>query len=534
MTDLPDGSILSAELPLRVAAIDLGSNAIRVMAVRFAHPDEPEILLSERLPIRLGGGTMLDPDRIREAIAALREVRLRLDELGIRAVRAVATSAVRESSNRADLIDGARAEAGIEIEAISGEEEGRLVWEALRPRVADSREGWLLADLGGGSLELALAEGGELRWVRSLQLGTVRLLSALDGARTPLPAPEARRRLHDRLDSVALPRLPDGLAGLIATGGSADLLAGLAGATANSSGMRFLPRPVLHDLTDLLAGLSWEERMSRFQLREDRADVVVPAGIVLTRLVEWAGVDGLWVAGEGLKEGVIRQLAGAILHGEGQQARRCRWIETRALTVGRRFHFDEQHARQVCRIALRLFDGLQPLHGLGEADRLLLMTAALLHDTGAIATAARRPRHSRVRNGRSRIEELAQEEWELVCAIARYHAGPAPRLAHRTFGALNSDDRRRVRLLVALLRVADALEGHHHQRASEITVSPVASGEGEDGGAVVVRILLPNAVEFREWPLDGRCRRFFERVFGRPIHVLAVRDPAATSTPPPP
>lgn len=522
-------------MPFRVAVLDLGSNAIRVVVAEFGAPGRFDVLLSERLPIRLGGGSFdgegLAPEKVEETISALAALRPRLDGFGVSAIRAVATSAVREASNRGVLIAGVRERAGIEIEAISGEEEGSLVWEALRAGLSDPEEPWLLADLGGGSLELSLAEGGELRWTRSLPLGTVRLLRALEQSGTGSSLEEISAFIDGRIGSVEVgePRELRGVTGLLASGGNAEVLAQLASAPEEVGGLRYLSLERLRELTSTLAAMSCEERMRRFDLRPDRADVIVPAGVVLTRLAERVGADGLHLARAGLKEGVLLRLAADVARGGVGEEQRFQVVECATVELGRRLRFDEAHARQVTRFALRLFDDLRHLHRLDGRDRLLLMAAAMLHDSGKLISTSRHHKHSRYLILNCGIEGLDEGELEIVGMIARYHRGSRPRKTHGRYGELDPSDRKRVKKLASLLRIADGLDSDHDQKGSQLSVHEEPGDGAERPGKVIVRLCVPELGEPTVWSLNRGRQRLFEKVFSRTIEIRAIPDPATPS-----
>ena len=197
------------DFPVRVAAVDLGSNALRFGAAEFSSPEEYRILENLRVPVRLGHGVFLtkylDAALIDQAVEALKGFRRRMDDLGVGLHRAAATSAVRESRNAHELTARIWEEAAIRVDPIGGIEEGRLVWRAISNRVPVEGRRWLLADLGGGSVEVSLASSGQLSWTESLPLGTVRLLEAL-GVDPEAPTTPLRRLLE--LPAPEMARLP--------------------------------------------------------------------------------------------------------------------------------------------------------------------------------------------------------------------------------------------------------------------------------------------------------------------------------------
>lgn len=300
-----------------IAAIDAGSNAIRFVAARASAAGSYERIESRREPLRLGRGAFRTgriPDAAADAaVEVFGRFRARLDALGVVRYRAVATSAIRESGNGPLLAARARAEAGIRLEIIDGLEEARLVWTAVRHRFDPGEDQWLLADLGGGSLELSLVAGDRLLRVETHPIGTVRLLDRLGAAA------DERDRVRAMLQGLRLPQAPGSpepppLAGVVATGGNVEAIADLARAP-RDGGVRRLTLRAIERVLDRLAAMSPEARTERLGLRPDRADVIVPAGVVYLSVAQRAGADSLLVPDVGVKEGVLLELAGATVAG---------------------------------------------------------------------------------------------------------------------------------------------------------------------------------------------------------------------------
>lgn len=295
--------------PLRLAAIDVGSNAIRFLAGGFATATDFEVLASIRTPVRLGSDVFrngsLGRQGIDAAVAALGSYRSHMDRLEVADYRAVATSAVRESRNGAQLLDRVKAETGIVLEPIAALEEARLVHVAVRHRVPLGQRRWALVDLGGGSVELSIADAAAVQWSVSHGLGAVRLLQELEGD-------DGMRRCQHRLDqyvaSLDVPEHSD-LAGFIATGGNSEALALVTGASMDERGVNRIPLRDLRAVIGTIAGMSLEERVARLGVRAERADVILPAAMVYDRLCEHLGFDTVIVPGVGVREGVLLDLA---------------------------------------------------------------------------------------------------------------------------------------------------------------------------------------------------------------------------------
>src|SRR5580658_8359835 len=220
--------------PVQLAAIDAGSNAIRLVIARATSPKHIEMLDCERAAVRLGHNAftrrVISGDTISRAARAFRQFRDRMDQHNVGAYRAVATAAAREARNYRRLMDRVQRKAGIELEVISSEEEARLVCSAVQWALGDRVQPRLVFDLGGGSLELNFFERGALRHRLALPLGTIRLMEtySIDGA---IDEDTARRLRHHVLSLLrsAMPSPPNlSRAISVAFGGNAEALVRLA------------------------------------------------------------------------------------------------------------------------------------------------------------------------------------------------------------------------------------------------------------------------------------------------------------------
>ncbi|MGA2479650.1 MAG: HD domain-containing protein, partial [Spirochaetia bacterium] len=264
--------------------------------------------------------------------------------------------------------------------------------------------------------------------------------------------------------------------------------------------------PELRAAITQLSRVSVEERMRRFGLRPDRADVIVPAAIVYERLAETMGVEEILVPGGGVREGIVFDLMERITH--RQDSREERAIED-AVQLGRKFLFDETHARHVARLAVSLFDQLSNLHTLGARERRFLATAAILHDVGGFVSYKGHHKHSQYLISRSELPGFTPKEMVIIGTIARYHRKGPPSSLHPEFALLSPVERERVRKLSALLRIADALDKEHRQKITRIEV-------GAFDGQVRIRAVDAEEVLLEQWALKKKDEVFRE-VFGMSV-----------------
>lgn len=503
----------------RFAAIDIGSNAMRLRVVEAERPEDGRPLeyteiAASRAAVRLGHDVFLSgvlrPSVISSAVTALKDFRRVIDESKVDAYRAVATSAVREAENAEVLVERAEREAGLKIEVIEGVEEARLVQLAVsrRVRLGDRRS--LLLDIGGGSTELTLMEAGELRASQSLQVGTVRVLEAflerdvaVDAGHAELAEEFVERVFAEALDEFAraAPEV------IVATGGTIDTLATLC----PRSGQE-LPTIDVAKARKLLAELqrlSVKERMSRYGLREDRADTIIPAAVILLHVARWLDRDSVVVPGTGLRDGVLEDLADRhfVRQSGAEEA-----VMKACLRLGRRYKFDERHGAHVMRLVTTLFDDLRDLHGLSSRDRMLLRAAALLHDIGDFIRYEGHHKHSAYIVQHSDVMGMTPGERAVVASVVRYHRKGFPDASHPGFRELDRDDRSRVRALASLLRIADALDREHRQKIKGLSASAL-------GGKLRLELDSDRRHALETWTVTRKAE-LFRSVFDLEIEVV--------------
>lgn len=500
----------------KFASIDVGSNASRLLIVQADAPGKHTTVHQSRMPVRLGHSVFLtgrlDPDSVDELVRAMRTFKGTLDEHDVAAYRAVVTASARDAENASEMLRRV-SDAGIDLEAIDGTEEARLVKLAVEQKVPLRDKRALLCDLGGGSLELSEVNHDEVRFSTSLQIGTVRLLeSFLDEGKPVTKAQE--RLLHEYLERMLQPvresflrRAYDVVAG---TGGNFDTIAELCPVPGAS-----LPTIDVRKARTLLAKMAKtkaSERRKEYGLRPDRADVIVPALYVLLAVADLARTDAIVAPGVGLKEGIVEELVDKHFRvwdyklDESQAARA-------AVQLGRRYHFDEPHATQVDRLAAQLFDRLRALHKLEDHDRVLLRVAALLHDIGDFVHFAAHHKHTQYIVEHSDLMGLSPEHRVVVGCIARYHRRAPPSTKHASFGRLEPDDRRRVRKLSSILRLADALDRGHRSKVHQLEVDIAAS-------EVVIRATGREDLSLEAWTA-ARKAAMFEATFRKKVRIVA-------------
>jgi len=475
--------------PIRLGAIDAGSNAIRVVIAELGATELVRIE-AERVPVRLGHNAFtrgeLDAQTIDQAVAAFVHFRERFDAHGVSLYRAVATSAVRGASNRDVLLHRLYHEAGIELEVIEGEEEARLVRKATIAALGNTLPPGSLPrailDLGGGSLEVNLRAGASWRGY-SLPVGTVRLLETfgLDGAIGDAEAGMVRRYTATLMHTIGRGISGTGVAA--ATGGNAEALAKIVGTT--NDPMPSFELAALEKEMPAIVGASVEERMTKYGVKRDRAEVLGIAALVFATAARQLGIGKLVCPGVGVREAVLLELAETARE-EQQRAEGAhdKALLTAARAFANRVDHDTTHGEHVRVLARQLFHQLRDVHGVPDDKGVLLEVAALLHDIGEVVNVRGHHKHSEYMIRWGRIPGLDDTGRELVALMARTNRKDAAR-ARQLIGdaSLPKDLRAQLRRLSGILRIADSLDYEHRSRVEQV----VATRMGE---AIVLDLVV--------------------------------------------
>jgi exopolyphosphatase/guanosine-5'-triphosphate,3'-diphosphate pyrophosphatase len=288
---------------LRLAAIDIGSNAARLLIsdVFTTAPDnKPEFLKMAlvRVPLRLGFDVFdkgeITTSRAEKVVKTIKSYKLLMDVYDVKHVKACATSAMRDAANGQDIINKVKAETGIQISIISGQEEASFIYENHVAENMTTDESYLYIDVGGGSTELTFFSDGKLIFKESFNIGTIRILkNQVTEAQWDAMKEFIKTRTKGFHHVTA-----------IGSGGNINKIFSIS----KRKDGKPLSLELLRDYYKEFSSLSLPQRMSLYRLREDRADVIVPALLIYINVMRWADAEEIFVPKIGLADGLIQSL----------------------------------------------------------------------------------------------------------------------------------------------------------------------------------------------------------------------------------
>jgi exopolyphosphatase/guanosine-5'-triphosphate,3'-diphosphate pyrophosphatase len=300
---------------MKLAAIDVGSNAMRLAVGKVRRRGRVEVIETAREPVRLGQDVFsrgdLSPQTIDRTVQAFRRFSCTIGRHNVEHTAAIATSAAREAENGAELASVIRAETGIDVNIIGAAEEARLVYLAVSGKLDIEKGEALLVDIGGGSVELVLTSEGLMIDSRSYQLGTVRMLHVLSddrlgASRFALLVEELAYEARNWTSGV----LGHSMIGVfIGTGGNVEAIGDLSGRRSGKKGTSYASIGDIGRTRSALETLGFEGTRRDLNLKSDRADVIYPATVVLQALMSAVWAPTLTIPRVGLKEGLLADVA---------------------------------------------------------------------------------------------------------------------------------------------------------------------------------------------------------------------------------
>lgn len=500
------------------AAVDIGSNSVRLKIARL-QAGRLRALHEDREVTRLGEGVFgsgfLTPDSIAETVKVLRRFHRATQQIVTDSVRVVATSALRDARNSQAFLEWVRSATGWRVEIISGVEEARLIHLGLVSSGRVDRSPTLMMDLGGGSCELTVSQGGHIRDAVSLPLGAVRLTNEfLRHDPTRKGELKRLRGFITREVNRVIDRIPAAkVKNVIATSGTAAALAAVASHLRRGASRQRLivSSAEMKRIAKRLARLPVAERRKIEGIGPRRAEIIVAGATVYHELLDRLRLKGFRYSPLGLRDGILAQMAADYDRStrSGRQVEFERWESI--MNAVDHYRVDRKHALDVRNAATLLFSALRSLHRLLPEYREWLSAAAMLYEVGDYVNRNGRHRHAHYIISNSEILGYTPQQRRIIGAIARYLGKSRPAMEDGPMKLLDPGDRADVQKAILLLRLARALNLGRSRAVEKVRVG-LRSAE-------VKLTLVPRrrmGVDLELWAIEKE-RDYFREVFGREL-----------------
>lgn len=459
---------------MNIAAIDIGTNSIHMIIVKVSSQQQFEVLVQEKEMVKLGAGVfankMLSKIAFQKGLETITRYVQLADQYGVDHIITAATSATREAKNGREFLDNLIHKVGLSPQLISGKEEARLIFMAVKRAIDLKKDNVLVLDIGGGSTEAIVGNKDAVLFKCSMKLGVLRLLDKV-GKQDPLNQ-EERQSLIEHVREIAASVMESakrigfnrviGTSGTIRTLGEATLLLQEkeVGISVNAEVVKIKD---LEKTVHRLLTLDPEKRTDVKGISENRVDAIHLGGLLLVELLRLAEVKELTISDASLREGLIidfvekhGQVLDESLSGRNIKERSC-------LLMAKRYETDIEEKKHVSRLALQLFDQLKETHGLDDHARELLYHATLVYDIGTFVNFQNYHHHSQYLILQGRLRGFNNIELILLSLLAKYHRKSGPKKRHKEYKQLNKKERSLVKGLAGILRIAVGLNKTKNQ-----------------------------------------------------------------------
>lgn len=513
----------------RVAAVDIGTNSFHAVIVDV-YPDgsfytidklKEMVLLAEK-----GIENRLSDAAIERAMEALYKIKTLCDHQGAERILSYATSSIREAENGGEFIQRVIDEIGIKIIAIPGRVEAELIGLAVQHGVEMPQKPSLIMDVGGGSVEFILADKEKFYHLSSKKMGVGRL-TAKHVDSDPISEKEMkilRDFYRDHLTDVAQAFASHRASMLIGSSGTMEniglMIAYRKGQSPNLSVNELeFTADEFFDLYDDVIGMNSKERSNLKGLDEKRIPLI-PVGLVLVHyILKNFGIKRVKISSQALREGIIlryiNQEMGDLQETEFIESPRKRSV----MELVQKCNWHEQHSRHVAKLALQIFDEFKNELKLQEVDRELLEYAAFMHDIGYHISHRKHHKHALYLIRNADLRGFKENEIEIMANVSRYHRRSTPKSRHNHYAKLKKKEKKRVRKLSAILRIADGLDRSHYQNVRGMEIE-----KKED--QVLIKLNTESDPQLEIW---GAMRKnaLFEEVTGRSLVIKEVENLSA-------
>lgn len=503
-----------------VAVIDIGATSIRMSIAEIDAEGNVHTLESLSRAVTLGKDTFtsrrIRKNSIEECVQVLKSYRRLLLEYGISRpdqVRVVATSAVREAMNRLSFLDRVFIATGMEVEPLDEAEVNRITYMGVQPQLqADPKlagNRCVVIEVGGGNTEVLVVQSGNVLFSHTYRLGSLRLLEMLEKFNAP---PTKQRVIMESQILRVVAQIREHVRSearleMIAIGGDVRFVANQLIEDWDSSDLDYLPVEKLNDFTRTVLQLSDDEVVQKYGISFQDAETLGPALLSYLLIARGFEQTEIAISKTNLRDGLLQDLAIKDVWTANFRSQ----IIRSAVTLGRRFDFDEKHARHVATLSRKLFAELHEEHQLEPRLELLLYLAALLHEIGLYINARSNHKHTMYLIRHSELFGLSRKDVLLVSLVARYHRRSSPQPQHEGYSTLERNDRVVVSKLAAILRIAIALDDSRSQRISDIHCRV-------SGKKIVITAKDIEDVSLEQLALR-QSGSLFEETFGMPAQI---------------
>lgn len=497
------------------AAIHLGSEQVGIQIVQYQDVDDIKVIDQASRQVLLGEETFktgrISFTAMNELCELLKGYRRMMAEYGVRDYRLLATTAVREAANRDYILDQIKVKTGLNVEIVDMPQEIFYKYVSIFKNVqkhglVNEEDGLLFVDISSGGLGITLYKNGALTYQQNIHIGILRMKESFDKwQRESMHFQQALSEfIFSSIEPVQQALGRHSIKYLVLSGTETRLLLNmLGGSTADRVASVDLTE--FYGLYEKVKKLNLPQIMKTFHLSEAKAEMVLPTIVLYKQILELTDIERIVIPNDQFIDGIsiLRVI-------DKTQARWADVIEQQivslACSLGAKYQYDCRHADAVAANALRLFDCMAKVHGLGRRERLILQIACILHDIGKFVSLRRHYFYSYLLIKSSDIMGFSEVEKDMIANIAQYHSKITPVSGSPSLNGLTDRQKVTVAKLAAVIRLADAVDRAHRQKITGIDMEL-------KGNELTITVNAHTDISLEEWTFLDKVV-FFEGVFG--------------------
>lgn len=456
-----------------IAAIDVGTNSFHMVVTSVNQKGIMRPITRDKQMVRLGSGSRdmkyIAEDAIVRGVETLKQF-AKIAEGSNAFIRAVATSAVREAINKNDFIERVKSECGIEIEVVSGAEEGRLIYIGTIHALPIYNLQTLVIDIGGGSTETIIGFKGEIEYVHSEKIGAIRLTNKFfpDYITSKQSIKKCREFLKGEWSPILRLINKIGFKKVVGSSGTIQTLAYMTLARKKDivpeilNGITLDAQDLLETIEILIATDTPNKRASLAGMDPKRADIIIGGALILETAIKELNIKNILISPYALREGIVFDTLQKIKN--INEYRHLSHLRHETIyNICNQYNIEMKHSENVKNNSLQIFDDLAQIHKLKSKERELLESAALLHDIGYFISHDQHHKHSYYIITHCDMPGFTNDEAEIIANIARYHRKSHPKKKHDNYSSLTAEKKYIISVLSGILRIAEGLDRRQQQ-----------------------------------------------------------------------
>ena len=497
------------------AAIHVGSEQVSIQIAEFQTLQDIKVIDRASFQVPLGEETFktgrISFATVSQTCELLKGYRRMLNEYGVRDYRLFATTAVREAENQQYFIDQIRVKTGLQLEVADMPQEIFFKYIALfqimmMNGLVNQHDPLLFVDISSGGLGVTLYKKSCIEYQQNIHIGALRIKESFDK-----PQRESTHfhkalseYIYSTIEPVEKKLCTHSIRYLVLSGSETRFVLNMLGRDQTET-LSFVSLSDFNALYEKVQALNLPQIMQTFDLSEQKAEMVLPTIVLYKQILNFGAIEEIVFSNAQFNDGIVLR---HIAEKTGDP-----WLEvideqtvSLAHSLARKYQYDINHALSVQRTSLQMYDKLSKAHGLGKRERLQLKVAAVLHDIGKFVSLRRHYFYSYRLIVSSDILGFSEAEKQVIANVAYYHSKGTPSNYDTQFAALTTEEKVTTAKLSAIIRLADAVDRSHRQKA-------VVQDISLKGDEMTITLDSADEISLEEWTFADKVE-FFENVFG--------------------